>query len=156
LADLLKRGEAVTSQRPITKAEIKRECIHIVPDDRYFKHQAKLDFHRAWNGKEVDAVVAWFDNMRGLGMVRIPDAFRIPIYACNIPGAKTWYPETACVYYEKGQTVRIRLDVTAFSRCLAIGLTPGHFDAEGWNRIKDQNLAFRCDDEGNAVNGLFG
>lgn len=123
------------------------------------EHEAKWTafetFRNTHHGKTFTASVDWFDNGRGIGMVTITESFRLPIYACNISGRKTWYSETACVYYEKGQSVEVEIDVVSPSGIFAKGLTAGHFDSAGWDRIKDQNLAFRCDEAGNAMSGLF-
>lgn len=146
---------AVVSTRPVTLKEIKQDKILILEADFLQNQVDKIRFHKKWHGKVVTAKVAWFDKGRGLGMLEVPGEFSIEIYACNIEGKKTWYPETACVYYEKGQEVSVKLDFPAFSRRFAIGLTPGYLDEEGWNRIKDQDLAFRCNEKGEAITGLF-
>lgn len=112
-------------------------------------------FRDKYHGKVFQAKVRWFDNMRGEGSVRIDDELSLPIYACNIKGRKTWFAETACVFYKPGQLVDIEIDVVNYSAVFAKGLTLGHFDTEGWDRIKDQNLAFRCNDEGEVITGLF-
>jgi len=100
-------------------------------------------------------MVLWFDNNSGEGMVQIGE-LTSDIYACNIAGKKTWYPETACVYYEKGQTIKVKLSFHGYmSQVFVIGLTPGYLDAEGWSNQDQDRLAFKCDEEGNATNGLF-
>lgn len=103
------------------------------------------------------ARVRWFSRISGEGMVRVTIGDRehcLPIYACNIKGKKTWYPETACVYYEKDQTIEVEVKWDDHA-CFVIGLTPGTLDVEAWDRIKEKDLAFRCDDDGNATTGLF-
>lgn len=137
-------------RRKLTKKQILENEVH---------YQLKLvafeNFRAKYHKKTFSATVRWFDNMRGEGMVRIDDKLSLPIYACNIAGRKTWFAETACVFYKAGQEVQIEIDVHSYSTVFAKGITPGHFDSEGWDRIKDQNLAFRCDEQGNATNGLF-
>lgn len=97
--------------------------------------------------------VRWFDKLRGEGSVESLDGeFFGIIYACNIPGKKTWFPETACVYYERGQVVDA--DITDY-RAIRL-FTKGIFDADKWNSLDQDRLAFRCDDDGKAINGLFG
>lgn len=120
------------------------------------EREARVKFAEENHGKEFDAEVRWFNKVSGEGMLYIPElAISAVVYACNLPGRKTWYAETACVYYERGQKVRIKLDIPAYSELFVIGITPGTLDTEAWNNIKDKPLAFRCDDEGNAINGLF-
>lgn len=150
---LRKISKSKSMEQRIAEVEaIKEKC----RDDYYSWHDA---FQENFSG-ELNAVVDWFDRARGMGMVTITgrdgETVRSDIYSCNIKGRKTWYPETACVYYEDGQQIKVTLSF--HGRCSPIfvcGVTPGHFDSEGWDRIKDQKLAFRCDDEGNAVTGLF-
>ena len=95
--------------------------------------------------------VCWFDKKSGTGWVRAGDGSSAPIYACNIKGKRTWYAETACVYYSDGQEVEIEQDENGF----VIGVTPGTLDQDKWNSLDQARLAFRCDDTGKAVNGLF-
>ncbi len=33
--------------------------------------------------------------------------------------------------------------------------SPGIFDEDKWNSLDQNSLAFRCDDSGKALNGLF-
>lgn len=137
-------------RRKLTKKELaKREAEYLA------KQKAWDDLKTKYHGKTFTATVRWFDNMSGQGMVEIDEDLSLPIYACNIRGKKTWFPETACVYYKAKQIVEIEIDVHAYSAVFAKGITPGHFDSEGWDRIKNQDLAFRCNDAGEAINGLF-
>lgn len=152
----------VGEPKPITLARIRKERIRIYSDEEHIQYQEDCAEHEAWDkfrekyhGKIFSAKVAWFDNMRGEGVVTIDEDLSLQIYACNIKGRKTWYPETACVYYEKGQIVQIKVDCQSRRTIFAIGETQGHLDTEGWDRIKDTNLAFRCDEDGKAINGLF-
>ena len=152
LDDMQQRG-LVVSSRPITQAEIKRDRVHIYDDSAYFEHKAFDAFKAKYHGKTFTAHVAWFNPDEGMGFVDV-DNMRLPIYACNIAGKKTWYPETACVYYEAGQIVDVKIDVY-IGATFVLGLTPGTVDVEKWDRIKEQNLAFRCDESGEPVTGLF-
>lgn len=104
----------------------------------------------------LEGSVQWFDRNSGEGSIHIPalDIYT-RVYACNLKGKKTWYSETACVYLEKDQTVKIerlgRIDA---------GLTPiinegVIFDEEKWISLDQSKLAFRCDENGKAINGLF-
>lgn len=150
-------GGKIVSQRPVTMAEI-RKCkyqifsteAHEMNKDRDARRECLLK----WAAGVKFGIVRWFNNISGEGMIDC-DGHSLPIYACNIKGRKTWYAETACVYYKKDQVVDCHIEVHGSQRYFVIGDTPGHFDAEGWDRIKDQNLAFRCNEAGEAVNGLF-
>lgn len=154
LSDMQQRGEVITSVRPVTKAEIKRDRIHVYEDSWYFKHVAWSDFRDKYHGKTLSARVCWFNILQGQGMVDV-DGHRLVIYACNIKGRKTWYPETACTFYEDGETVEVRIECSFGGRVDVIGLTPGYIDNVKWDSIKDQELAFRCNEDGQAVTGLF-
>lgn len=148
----------IVSQRPVTMAEIRKHRFHVFSTEAHLMHRerdARREALFKWAAGVKFGVVRWFDNVRGEGMIDC-DGHTLPIYACNIKGRKTWYPETACVYYEEGQVVDCHIEVHGYQSYFVIGDTPGHFDAEGWDRIKGQNLAFRCDEEGNAITGLFG
>lgn len=158
----LRSDYTVTSVRPVTLNAIRKDRIRIVDDrewagieknesDRIAFDQFRTKYHK----KPLKATVDWFNPMSGCGYVTIPEVGRFVIYACNIKGRKTWYPETACVYYTAGQEVEVELDLHARHAVFCMGLTPGTLDTEGWDRIKDTSLAFRCDEDGNAVTGLF-
>ena len=98
-----------------------------------------------------EGLVLWFDNLSGQGQVRnLETGERHWLYACNIKGKKTWFEHTASVYHVEGQIIQCYL-----SEHLLVSDTQGELDVEKWNRIKDQNLAFRCNDEGQATTGLF-
>lgn len=155
-------GTVVGVPKPITLTQIRRDGIRIYTDEEHTQYQKDCAEHEAWSafrdkyhGKVFKATVRWFDSARGEGVVRIDEDLSLQIYACNIKGRKTWYSETACVYYKEGQIVDIKVDCHSHRTIFAIGKTQGYFDTEAWDRIKDQNLAFRCDEEGNATNGLF-
>lgn len=102
----------------------------------------------------MKAVVLFFDRSRGEGMIKGLDGCSgiREIYACNIPGKKTWYPETACVFYIEGEIIDIT--VTNEGRFI-VPTTPGIFDKEKWNKLDQTKLAFKCDDSGKAINGFF-
>jgi hypothetical protein len=150
-----------TNKLPKTKrvdAELKR--IADIRSECHAKFVAWYEKFQANFSGELDAKVLWFNKNSGEGSVEITGkdgtTQRSEIYACNIKGKKTWYPETACVYYVENQQVKISLDFQG--RCgpiFVVGLTQGTFDQEHWDKIKDSGLAFRCDEDGKAVNGLF-
>lgn len=100
----------------------------------------------------IECYILWFDDLRGEGRVRcLKSGNTAMIYACNIKGKKTWYPETACVSYGIGQIVQVEQDCNGF----IIGHTQGFFNQDKWQGLNHANLAFKCDDDGNAINGLF-
>ena len=78
----------------------------------------------------------------------------IVVYSCNILGAKTWFPETACMELVEGNPVEFEI-VPGAESCGACKVTGGILDVEQWERIKGKDLAFRCDSQGNATTGLF-
>lgn len=100
------------------------------------------------------ATVRWFNRSSGEGMVRIVDEdgemHTAVLYACNIPGKKTWFENTACVYYEEGQEIEVYI-----SHGMVVGITPGIPDTKKWNSLDHSRLAFVCNDAGEAINGLF-
>lgn len=77
------------------------------------------------------------------------------LYACNIPGAKTWYPETACVYHTKGQIIDAELRIFYGSGALAVSHTPGTLDVEKWSSLDQTKLAFKVGEDGELETGLF-
>lgn len=137
-------------RRKLTKAQIADN-----EAAKQVKYNQWKQFQKKYHGKTFTAVVRWFNKSSGEGVVRLDDGLSLPIYACNIAGRKTWYPETACVYYAEGQIVQIKVDVHMYSTIFAIGVTSGHLDIERWDQIKDKDLAFRCNEDGQAINGLF-
>lgn len=101
--------------------------------------------------KILKAKVIDFNRLRGEGLIRTEGYAGIQvIYACNLPGKKTWYAETACVYYETGDQIEITSTPDGM-----ICLTPGIFDKAKWDGLDQSRLAFRCDEDGKALNGLF-
>lgn len=110
-------------------------------------------FWRAIDKMEFHAIVSWFNQVTGQGYVEIPKLNqKMPIFACNIKGKKTWYENTACVYYDKGQTVWVRFVHPHFIE----GLTQGTIDVQKWLSFDRDKLTFKCDSEGKTINGLFG
>lgn len=154
--DMIQCGIA-TSYTPVTVAQIKAERIHIFEEKHYFQYKAEDAFAEAYNGKQYKATVLSWDDSRGQGFVTIhgTDLRFQDIYACNIKGKKTWYPETACVSYEKDQVIDVELKVFSGAKLFVNGLTEGKLDTEKWDGLKKEDLAFRCDEDGNAVTGLF-
>jgi len=102
------------------------------------------------------AKILYFDKMSGEGMVELigEQTPCLIIHACNIKGKKTWFPKTACVYYEKDQIVDVRVEWDDYVT-FVIGLTPGHFDKEAWDSLDQDKLAFKCNSDGEATSGLF-
>lgn len=98
--------------------------------------------------------VRWFDKRDGEGMVS-GEAGTFYINAAGIPGKKTWYGSTACVFYTEGQIIEAEIveehDRGGYLRLI----TPGTFDQVKWDSLDHDRLAFRCDENGNALNGLF-
>jgi hypothetical protein len=121
--------------------------------ERQLKEQEA--FHTRFNKVIFKARVVFFNKGQGVGLVQgigENEDVAIEIYACNIRGKKTWYPETACVFYDKGQEIEIEVDT---SSKLAIGHTQGTLDVEKWDSLDQSRLAFKCNDQGEAINGLF-
>lgn len=77
------------------------------------------------------------------------------LYACNIKGAKTWYPETACVFHAKGEVIDAELKVFFGSGALLVSHTLGTLDADRWNSLDQSELAFRVGDDGQLASGFF-
>lgn len=158
-------GTVVGVPKPITLTQIRRDGIRIYTDEEHTQYQRDRAEYEAFSAlrtkyhkKPLKATVRWFNPNSGIGTIIIEGAEDLPsfpIYACNIKGRKTWYPETACVSYETGEIVDIELDMHTRHSIFVIGITPGKLDVAEWDRIKDQNLAFRCDEDGKAINGLF-
>lgn len=155
LAHMLERGEeTILSQRDVTKTEIKADRIHVWEDDHYFESVSYSAFLHKVKNKTFSAKVLWFRLQDGTGMLAIDGLGNWPIYACNIPGKKTWFPETACAFYEEGETVEVKIE-PFFKNSLVVGLTPGYVDQVKWDSLDQENLAFRCNERGEATNGLF-
>jgi hypothetical protein len=160
-AEMREAGEVITSERPITLAEVKRENTLVVTDEQWawdMQQRARFEAFEAYRAKyhgvvTTAEVLSW-DHLRGEGRVRLADGAAWDIYACNLPGRKTWYPETACVFYMPGETVQVKLDVH-LTRTFVIGVTPGYPDNEKWESLDHSRLAFVCNESGEATSGLF-
>lgn len=148
-AEVLRLGEALEGKR-LAKSK-KTEVTHMMESTK--RLMAQEAFRAQYHGKTFKARVDWFDSMEGHGYVTLSTGFRALIYACNIPGKKTWFEDTACVYYEKGQEIEVTIDAST-TTVFVIGVTPGILDAEKWETLKDKNLAFRCNGDGTTT-GLF-
>lgn len=103
--------------------------------------------------QEFDAEVSWFNPVEGTGYVYMPKLkWKMPIFACNISGKRSWWPEHACVSYERGQKVRVRFVDPHFIE----GITPGTFNDPQFQAQDRSRMSFCVDTEGKLVNGLFG
>lgn len=103
------------------------------------------------HGRQFQAKVTAWDFNRGEGLVYIPDLnATFEIFACNLPGRRTWYPETACVFYMRGDVVQVRFDVHP-GITFVVGVTQGYPDNEKWESLDQDRLAFRCDPESGQV-----
>lgn len=105
------------------------------------------------DGMEFDAVVTSWNPVEGRGWVKIAQWDQVmPIYACNIEGKRSWWPEHACVSYERGQHVRVQFKEPHF----VIGLTPGTFNAEQFASQDRSRMTFNVNEAGQVTSGLFG
>jgi len=152
--DAMYRG-TVQSYKPITLKQIKELRANEYREADYFRHMAENEFVKLYSGKRFMATVVSWSGSEGLVKIHNTDLMLQTIYACNIEGKKTWYPETACVYYTEGQLIEVELSVFSNFQLFVNGLTPGHFDSEKWDRLDKSKLAFKCDENGKAINGLF-
>lgn len=149
-------GQPILSQRPITMEEIRKQRIRIYTAEEHADNKRRGQERAAeleWRSGVRTGVVRWFDRVSGEGMALVNGRL-LPIYACNIPGRKTWYPTTACMYYEPGTVIECKIHGGIMSPLL-VSMTPGILDEEKWDQLKHQNLAFRCNEAGEAVTGLF-
>lgn len=153
---MIETGKA-TNYKPVTFIEIKANRIHIYKEECYWRHINEDALIKKYDGKKFKAKISCFDSGWTKAYVHIldTDLSILPIYACNIVGKKTWYPETACVYYENNQIIEVELKVYSGGKIFVCGLTPGILDEERWNKIKNDSLAFRCNDKGEIITGLF-
>lgn len=152
--DAMRRG-LVQSYKPVTLKQIKQLGANEYREADYFRHMASDDFIKEYDGKKFKATVVSWSGSEGLVEIHGTDLMFQTVYACNIAGKKTWYPETACVYYKVGETVDVEFEAFGDFKLFVCGLTPGHFDAERWDSLDKSRLAFKCDENGNAINGLF-
>lgn len=164
LAVLLSRPDVlgeVTSQRPITVKEAERGRIRIDTAEELTDRVRDLDAHEALmvrygGGKTFEATVAWFNRSLGRGCVVEADGTWHILYACNIEGKKTWFSETACIYVNEGDVLTCKLEHLTSREPICVSLTRGTVDEEKWASLDQSRLAFRCNDKGKAVSGLFG
>lgn len=145
----------IQSYAPVTLKQVKAERLNEYREVDYFRHIAEDAFVNQYNGKSFKATVISWSGSEGLVKIHDTDLMLQTLYACNIKGAKTWYPETACVSYAKGQVIDVTLKVYSGGALFVCGDTQGTLDQQRWDRIKDTGLAFRCDEKGKALNGLF-
>lgn len=120
--------------------------------------------------KSLSGRVRWFSG--DLGRIEcLKTGNTYDVHACNIVGAKTWYPETACMFLKEGETVIFDLyELYGQGRYLSASKVRGnissdaetnrawiadHFDEKQWMSLNQNSLAFKCDADGNAINGLF-
>lgn len=155
------RGYFANRLRKVTKAAWTTDAIAEVERRRDARQEAEYQAFDRFAARVKDRIfkanVLWFRQHDGEGWIYIPELeLKHPIYACNIKGKHTWYPETACVYYEKGQEVEVSVTVRGLGQSVfIIGQTPGTFDSDKWQRLDTDRLAFKCDDSGKAINGLL-
>lgn len=104
------------------------------------------------------AKVIYFNRLSGDGMVRLIDSpFKrsiFDIYACNLPGKRTLYPETACVYYDEDKIINVIVKYDDYA-LFVIGTSRPKFDKKKWEKLDPDKLAFRCDNKGQIITGLF-
>jgi hypothetical protein len=100
--------------------------------------------------------VLYFDRNSGEGMIHVDSlGTSFPVYACNLKGKRTWYAETACTYLERDQIVTIDSLAEVGSGLTALVSHDIKFDVEKWTALDQSRLAFRCNESGEATNGLF-
>jgi hypothetical protein len=64
-------------------------------------------------GPEVTASVRWFDKYTGQGQVRLASGRSVPVYACNMIGADSYYPHLVTnVTLTQGDVLNGTLDDT--------------------------------------------
>lgn len=143
-------GEVILS-KPVTLREVKRLKLRIVETAWLKDYTAELQFRDHYHNRTFKAEVMWFDKSSGVGAVKdLDNGVRHTLYACNVKGKKTWYPETACVYVMAGDIIDVKLDSG-----LAVCLTQGIIDEDKWSSLDQSKLAFKCDETGKAISGLF-
>ncbi len=151
----LRDAGLIVGARPVTQKEIKAERIREFNYRHHREMEAFEEFRNRMHRKPFKAKVLWFDLSRGVGVVDgLNGEGDYTIYACNIKGKRTWYPETACVFYMKGEEVDVELEIQ-YGATFCIGLTQGYPDNEKWESLDQDRLAFKCDENGKAINGLF-
>lgn len=122
--------------------------------DESFKDAYKNYLMTPERSKGLTGTVLWFDEGRGEGELRCDKSgHRFSVYACNMIGRKTWYAETACMYVKRDEKVTFDLAMLEYPTAM---VTAGmHFDEQKWNSLDQSKLAFKCNEDGEAVNGLF-
>lgn len=135
----------------LTKAqEFARAWRDVENDERFLDFEA---YRNEWNGRVFKAEVVAGGKGPEFLVRGLNGEGQWWLHACNIKDSKTWYPETACVYYDKGQIVEVTLDIS-YGATFCIGITQGIIDQEKWDSLDQNNLPFRVKDDG-SVTGLF-
>lgn len=107
--------------------------------------------------KNLKGTVRWFDRIRGEGFIRIPElGTSVVVYACNLKGAKTGFPETACTYLVEGEDVVVDYVHESCGAIIKENTQGIHSDKDQWDSLDQNKLAFKCDDDGNFINDLLG
>lgn len=127
------------------------DAIDAARDAAWDAHEA---LRKRFDGVVFKAHVLWWDGTEGQ-IEGLNGEGRHWLYACNIKGAKTWYPETACMFHAEGQIIDAEVKVFYGSGCIAVSHTQGTLDADRWDSLDQSKLAFKCDDDGKLVSGLF-
>ena len=92
--------------------------------------------------------------MSGEGAVQADNGGIWEIFACNLPGHKTWFAETACVYLNADDKVKFTYQIDFNNYHIKV-ITPGILDTDKWDGLDQNKLAFRCDDSGDLVTGIY-
>lgn len=124
----------------------------VMADERLYEFE---QFKAAWHLKPFKAIVLVGGANKAEFLVKaLDDGATFWMFACNLPGKKTWYEDTACVYYDKGQEVEVMLNLQ-YGATFCVGVTAGTVNEEKWASLDQSKLAFKCNEEGQAVTGLF-
>jgi len=108
-------------------------------------------FSTRFTGLIFKAEVLWFDASSGEGMIRgCNGEGDWPLYACNIPGAKTWFPGTACTSHAAGQLIDCEIKPFV-GGSIAVSHTPGTLDAARWAALDHSKLAFVVREDGSTT-----
>ena len=106
--------------------------------------------------QNLAGTVTYFNRDTGCGAIHIDTLdMSMSVYACNLRGNKTWYAETACTYLDDKQAVKIDRLARVYPGLTCVVSEGVKFDQEKWNSLDQSRLAFKCDEDGNAINGLF-
>lgn len=106
-----------------------------------------------YKNTQLEAKVSWFSYDTGYVKIESLDLL-LPVYACNIKGAKTWYEQTACTFLKKDETVLVQLIDLGHMSVKVVGGSI-HFDQAKWDSLDQAKLAFKCNENGKATSGLF-